>query len=252
MAFTPLDLSDRKILVTGASSGIGRAAAVYVSKLGAKVVLTGRNEERLQETLCQLEGKGHYVVAFDLTNLDDMAPLFEAAVKDGVKLNGMVHSAGIPYVLPLRSLTPAAMKDCFASDYFCFVELVRQYAKAKYSDGGSIVAISSVSSVKPVAGELGYCTAKAALNSAVACMALELSKKHIRVNGVLAGNILTEMAERTLAQYGNRELKDNEVKQSMIGRWGKPDDIAAACAFLLSDMSAFTTASLLDCTGGAR
>lgn len=250
MNFNPLNLSNKKIIVTGASSGIGRATAIYISKLGAKIVLTGRNEERLKETMKQLEGEGHSYCVYDLTDLNNIEIIFEEAVKDGVKLNGMVHSAGIPFVMPLRSLTPEAMQNCFTNDYFCFVELVRQYSKTKYCDGGSIVAISSVTSVKPVIGELGYCTAKSALNSAVECMAIELAKKHIRVNGVLAGNILTEMSEKTLAQYGNKELKDNEVKQSLIGRWGTADDIAAACAFLLSDMSSFTTASLLNSGGG--
>lgn len=252
MKFNPLKLENKKILITGASSGIGRATAIYISKLGAKVVLTGRNEVHLKETMEQLEGEGHSYVAFDLTNLNNIEIIFEAAIKDGVKLNGMVHSAGIPFVMPLRTLTPEAMQNCFTNDYFCFVELVRQYSKSKYSDGGSIIAISSITSEKPVIGELGYCTAKSALNSAVECMAVELAKKRIRVNGILAGNILTEMVEKTLLQFGNKELKDKQVQESLIGRWGTPDDIAAACAFLLSDMSAFTTASLLDCSGGLR
>ena len=83
-------------------------------------------------------------------------------------------------------------------------------------------------------------------------MATELSKKNIRINGILAGNILTEMAERSLEQYGSRELKDNEVKQSLIGRWGTPEEVAATCAYLLSDMSTFTTAHLLDVSGGLK
>ncbi|MBR5964594.1 MAG: SDR family oxidoreductase [Treponema sp.] len=252
MSFNPCDLSGKKIFVTGASSGIGRATAIYISKLGAKVVLTGRNKERLEQTLSMLEGEGHSYVSFDLTDLDNIENIFMESVKDGVKLSGMVHSAGIPFVMPLRSLTPTALQECFKNDFFCFVELVRQYSKTKYCDGGSIVAISSVTSVKPVAGEVGYSTAKAALNNAVLSMATELSKKNIRINGVLAGNILTEMAERTLEQYGNRELKDNEVKQSLIGRWGTLEEVASACAYLLSDMSSFTTAHLLDVSGGLK
>lgn len=248
--YNPCDLSGKKILITGASSGIGRATAVYISKLGAKVVLTGRSKERLEQTLSMLDGEGHSYVSFDLTDLEGIESIFKETVKDGVKLNGMVHSAGIPFVMPLRNLTPSALQECFRNDFFCFVELARQYSKTKYCDGGSIVAISSVTSVKPVIGEVGYSTAKAALNNAVLSMATELSKKHIRINGVLAGNILTEMSERSLAQYGSRELKDNEVKQSLIGRWGTPEEVAAACAYLLSGMSSFTTAHLLDVGGG--
>ncbi|MBP5156866.1 MAG: SDR family oxidoreductase [Treponema sp.] len=249
--FNPCSLQDKKILVTGASSGIGRAVALYCSRLGARLVLSGRDEGRLKETLEQLEGCGHAYVPFDLTDLENIEDIFKTALADGVRLGGMVHSAGIPYVMPLRNLSPEAMQDCFKSDFFCFVELVRQYSKSKYSDGGSIVAISSVTSTKAVAGEVAYSTAKAALNNAVLSMARELSKKQIRINGILAGNIRTEMAERSLERYGNRELKDDEVKRSLIGRWGMPDDVAASCAYLLSEMSSFTTAHLLDVSGGA-
>lgn len=250
--YNPCDLSKRKILITGASSGIGRATAVYISKLGAQVVLTGRNIERLKETNSMLLGKGHSIIAFDLTDLDNIETIFEKTTADGVKFDGMVHSAGIPFVMPLRNLSPSALKDCFVNDFFCFVELVRQYSKTKYSDGGSIVAISSVTSIKPVIGEVGYSTAKAALNNSVLSMASELSKKNIRINGILAGNILTEMSEFSMEQYGSRELKDNEVKLSLLGRWGTPEEVAAASAYLLSDMSSFTTAHLVDVGGGAK
>lgn len=252
MQFTPLTLQNKKILVTGASSGIGKATAIYLSKLGAKIVLTGRNKERLEETKRLLEGNQHSLVQFDLTDLDNIEKIFEMALEDNIKLNGFVHCAGIPYVMPLRVLTPSAMIDCFKNDFFCFVELVRQYSRAKYSEGGSIVAISSVSTERLIGGEIAYCTAKAALNNAIMSMATELSKKHIRINGVLVGNILTEMLEKTFAKYDNREMKDNEVKQSLIGRWGVPEDVAATCAFLLSEMSSFTTASLVDCAGGIK
>lgn len=250
--FNPLSLENKKILITGASSGIGRATAIYLSRLGAKIVLNGRNLERLNETEKQLEGNGHIVISFDLTDIDNLEKIFEVAIKDGEKLNGFVHCAGIPCVVPLRALSPNILSDCFKTDFFCFVELVRQYAKSKYSDGGSIVAISSVTSVKPVVAETAYSTAKAAINASVLSMATELSKKNIRINGILVGNVLTEMSEKSLKQYESKNLKDAEVAQSLIGRWGTPDDVAAASAFLISDMSAFTTASLLDVGGGIK
>lgn len=248
--FNPLSLENKKILVTGASSGIGRATAIYVSKLGAKLVLTGRSMERLKETKNQLYGDGHMVFPYDLTNLEGIESIFNEALKDNIKLNGLVHSAGIPYVMPLRALTPENLQNCFKNDYFCFVELVRQYMKTKYSDGGSIVAISSITSVKPVIAETAYATAKAAVNSSVASMSIELAKKNIRINGILAGNIMTEMTESTLAELGNKEKKETEISNQLISRWGTPEDIAASCAFLLSDMSNYTTASLLNVGGG--
>ena len=250
--FNPLDLSNKKILITGASSGIGRATAIYLSKLGAKIVATGRNEDNLKATLNALDGEGHIYIPFDLLNLNEIELLIKKSVDDGKKLDGLIHSAGVPFVMPLRSLTPELMKKCYDSDFFCFVELVRHFSKTKYSNEySSIVGISSVTSVKPVIGEVGYTTAKAALNASVSSMAIELSKRHIRINGILAGNILSEMSEKTLKEYGNKDLKDKEVEQSLIGRWGTVEDVAAACAFLVSSMSSFTTASLLDVGGGA-
>lgn len=249
--FNPLDLSNKKILITGASSGIGRTAAVYLSKLGAQIVCTGRNEDNLKKTLNLLEGKEHSYISFDLLHLNEIETLIKKSIGDGKKLDGLIHSAGIPYVMPLRALSPEKLQDCFANDFFCFVELVRQFSKSKYSnENSSIVGISSVTSIKPVIGEVGYTTAKAALNASISSMAIELSKRHIRINGILAGNILSEMSEKTLQEYGNKDLKDKEVEQSLIGRWGTTDDVAAACAFLVSDMSSFTTASLLDTGGG--
>ena len=249
--FNPLDLSNKKILITGASSGMGKATSIYLSKLGAQIVATGRNLKRLEMTFGQLVGNHHKIIAFDLCDLNNIGNLFLTAIEDGKKLDGMVHSAGIPFVMPLRGLAPKLMQECFENDFFCFVELVRQFFKTKYSnEKSSIVGISSVTSVKPVIGEVGYTTAKAALNASISSMAIELSKRHIRINGILAGNILSEMTEKIFKEYGNKELKDREVEQSLIGRWGACDDVAAACAFLISDMSSFTTASLLDVGGG--
>lgn len=252
MCFNPLNLSGRKILITGASSGIGRATAIYLSKLGAQIVCAGRDKTRLQVTISQLSGEGHSFISYDLTDLDNIENIFIEATSDGIKLNGFVHSAGIPFVMPLRSLTPLSMLDCFKNNFFCFVELVRQFSKVKYSSGGSIVAISSINSKRPVIAETAYCTAKSALNTSIKSLALELSKKQIRINGILAGNIMTEMSKKVLLEYNNIERKDNEVKQSLIGRWGTPEDIAAGCAFLLSDMSSFITASLLNMGGGIK
>lgn len=248
--FNPLDLSNKKILVTGASSGIGRASAIYLSKLGAQIVLTGRNEQRLNETLNMLDGKNHIVSPFDLTNLNEIEKLLQNSVKDGIKLNGLVHSAGIAYVMPLRVLTPDRMQEAFEADYFCFVELVRQYSKKAISDGGSIVCISSVTSVRPVISETAYATAKAAMNASVVSMSLEIAKKNIRINGILAGNIMTEMSKEQLEKNNSFELKQKEVEQSLVGRWGTPDDIASAVAFLQSDMSSFIAGTLLDVGGG--
>lgn len=247
--FNPLDFSERKILVTGASSGIGQATAIYLSKLGAQIVLNGRNEERLNSTLLQLAGDGHQKVIADLAIEENLSNLFEKIVLDGKKLNGLVHCAGIPFVVPLQSLTKKRLSEVMENNFFSFIELVRQYSKKKYSCGGSIVCISSLSSIQPRAYETGYIASKAAMNAAVTSLAFELAKKQIRINGVLVGVIVTEMIKETMQEYDNKEYFQNIIDKSLLGI-GEPDDIASVCAFLLSDMSRFITGRNIYADGG--
>jgi len=247
--FNPLDFSERKILVTGASSGIGQATAIYLSKLGAQLVLNGRNEERLTLTLSQLSENRHQIVIADLAMEEDLSSMFEKIIGDGIKLNGIVHCAGIPFVMPLQSLTKKRLSKVMENNFFPFIELVRQYAKKKYSSGGSIVCISSILSVQPRAYEAGYIASKAAMNAAVNSLAFELTKKGIRINGVIAGNIMTEMAKKTLQEYGSTEHLQNITNKPLLGL-GEPDDIASVCAFLLSDMSKFITGRNIYADGG--
>ncbi|MDP1510654.1 SDR family oxidoreductase [Paenibacillus sp. CMAA1739] len=247
--FNPLDFRERKILVTGASSGIGKATAIYLSKLGAQIILNGRNEERLNETMLQLTGENHQILAADLAKEEELSHIFDQVVQDGIKLNGMVHCAGIPYVMPLQSLSKKRLSEVMEANFFPFIELVRQYAKKKYSSGGSIVCISSILSVQPRAYETGYIASKAAMNVAVTSLAFELVKKGIRINGILAGNIMTEMVQETLKEYANEEHLNNVIEKSLLGV-GEPDDIASVCAFLLSDMARFITGRNMYADGG--
>jgi NAD(P)-dependent dehydrogenase (short-subunit alcohol dehydrogenase family) len=247
--FNPLDFEGRKILVTGASSGIGRATAIYLSRLGAQIILSGRNEERLNESMLRLWGGNHQILPIDLSKEEELGTFFDQMVQDGIKLNGMVHCAGIPYVMPLQSLSKKRLSDVMETNFFPFIELVRQYAKKKYSSGGSIVCISSILSVQPRAYETGYIASKAAINATVTSLAFELAKKGIRINGILAGNIMTEMVQETLRDYDNEEHLNNVIEKSLLGL-GKPEDIASVCAFLLSDMAKFITGRNIYADGG--
>lgn len=248
-SFNPLNLYGRKILVTGASSGIGRATATYLSKLGASVVLNGRNEEQLELTQSQLSGEGHKICAMSLTESESLEPLFDSALWDGKKLDGLIHCAGIPCVMPLRVLDKKHTAEVMDVNFFSFVELVRQYAKKKYSSGGSIVGVSSILSVQPRGYEAGYIAAKGAMNAAIGSLAFDLAPRKIRINGILAGNIMTEMTKRTLEQFENESHLQQVMEKSLLGL-GEPDDIASVCAFLVSDMSRFITGRLLYADGG--
>ena len=244
--FNPLDLTDKKILVTGASSGIGKATAIYLSKLGAILVLTGRNEVRLDETHKQLEGSAHITIFADLVEIEDMSTIFEKAVIDGIKLNGLVHCAGISQVIPLNLLTKKKMVSEMSINYFSFIELVRQYAKKKFSDGGSIVGISSIAADRAEQCQTNYSASKAAMNIASQALSIELAKKGIRINTILPGAVATEITQRTR----NNAIDIDKIKDAQLLGMGQPDDIAAACAFLISDMSRFITGRRLFVDGG--
>lgn len=127
--FNPLDFAGRKILVTGASSGIGRATAIYLSKLGAQIILSGRNEERLNETMLQLVGRNHQILSLDLLKEEELSPFFDQMVQDGIKLNGMVHCAGIPYVMPLQSLNKKRLSDVMETNFFRLLSLLGNMLK---------------------------------------------------------------------------------------------------------------------------
>ena len=243
-----MDLTDRKILVTGASSGIGRATAIYLSKLGATLVLNGRDENRLLETRNNLHGNTHLICKADLAQ-EQLDSLFDDAIADGKKLNGIVHCAGIPYILPLRGLRKKNVSNVMEVNFYPFIELCRLYIKKKYSSGGSVVCISSILSVRPRAYETGYIVSKGAMNVAVSSLAFEMATYNTRINGILAGNIMTEMVQRTIEKFGNEDHLTQMERKALLGI-GQPDDIASVAAFLISDMSRFITGRMIYADGG--
>lgn len=243
-----VDLSKRKILVTGASSGIGRAAAILLSRLGANLVLVGRNVEALKETESALAVGNHKIIVFDLADLSEIEYIFsEAVVHDKEKLNGFVYSAGVSSVVPLRNLNYNIMDNVMKINYYAFIEMVKYYSLKKYSQGGSIVALSSIAAKQAGKCQTIYAASKAAIDISVRTLSMELVKKDIRINSVLPGMTDTNMAQ------GWDDMGEHlaEIVQSQLLGLGKPEQIANLIAFLLSDAASFITGRNYHIDGGS-
>lgn len=244
----PMDLTGKRILVTGASSGIGKATAVLAAKLGATLVMIGRNQERLDETLRQLFGVGHIAIPFDLSNLEAIESLFPISCQGGQKLHGLVHAAGVRPAMPIQAVTVAQMQEVMSTNYWAFLELTKNFSKKKYSSGGSIVAISSVSALAGWPGGSLYCGSKGALDASIRALALELVPKKIRVNSVVPSNIRTPMFDSGTDTASEASMTVLLGKQPL--GFGESEDVAHAVVFLLSDAAKFITGTNLVVDGG--
>ena len=246
----PMDLSGKSILVTGASSGIGKGIAIILSKLGADVIMVARNGERLKQTYSELEPGSHCYYEMDLNDLGAIEGLMDNICRDGLKLNGLVHSAGISLTMPLQYLKSSDLSNILSVNLLSFIELVKQFSKRKNNDnGGSVVAISSISSRVGARGLTAYSASKGALESAVRSMALDLAPKKIRINSVAPGMIETQMYDGLREIVNNKDFEAELKKRQVLGL-GKPEDVAYATAFLLSDASRFITGTSMIVDGG--
>lgn len=246
----PMDMSGKNILVTGASSGIGKGIAILLSKVGANVIMAARNEERLKESLNELEPGNHSYYMIDLNNLNEIEGMLEHICSDGKKLNGVVHSAGISRTIPVQYLKMDDLKSIMSINFYSFMELVKHFSKRKYNDnGGSIVAISSISGKVGARGLSAYCASKGALDSAIRSLALELSPKNIRINAVAPGMIKTQIYDGLIELVNNNAFETDLKKRQIMGL-GEPEDVASATAFLLSDASRFITGTSMVVDGG--
>jgi NAD(P)-dependent dehydrogenase (short-subunit alcohol dehydrogenase family) len=244
-------LRDRNILVTGASSGLGRACAVVASRLGANIILVGRDKERLDTVLRELATGGrHAAFTQDLTIYGELEHMVSSAVEQVGPVDGFVHSAGLGMTLPLRSTTPAQLEKVFAINVYAAIELCRLLAKKNVigPNGSSFVLMSSIMGLVGEPGKIAYCASKSALLSATRAMAVELAPRRIRVNCVLPAVVETEMAAAYFASV-SPEARAAVVAAHPLGL-GTPDDVAGTCAFLLSDASRWITGSHLIVDGG--
>jgi NAD(P)-dependent dehydrogenase (short-subunit alcohol dehydrogenase family) len=248
--FNPLDLTDRNVVVTGASSGLGRATAILLAQLGARVLATGRDVGRLQETRDALHGTGHVAATFDLGEADSAAEWLAEQAQSFGPLHGLVHAAGTRQLKPLQVSRRQDFEQAFRINVAAGAELLRGLSRAGVAaaGGASAVFIGSVLSCVGAAGAAAYAAAKAALLGLVRSAALELARRRIRVNAVLPGYFrspMTARAEQHLAAEQNEQI----ARLHPLGI-GRVEDVAAAVAFLLSDAAGWITGSCLTVDGG--
>ncbi len=243
--FNPYSIENKNILVTGASSGIGMATAIECSKMGAKLVITGRNEDRLSKTLSLLEGEGHIMVVADLSNDGDIDRLVEICPI----LDGLVNNAGLNQIITTQFITREKLSSIMEINTIAPILLFqRLLKKKKLRKGSSVVFTSSISGNFCVGfGNVMYSTSKAAVSGFVRNAALDLASKGIRVNAVTPGMIETHILDNE--KIGNEELEADKQRYPMK-RYGKPEEVAYGIMYLLSDASSFTTGASLIIDGG--
>lgn len=245
MNYNPFTLAGKTVLVTGASSGIGRAAAIECSKMGATVIVTARNEERLSNTLNELEGVGHRMIVCDLSDEADINRL----VIELPEIQGLVNNAGFTKISPVQFITTEAINGIFQVNTVAPMMLLQKLLKKKkLRKGASVVFTSSISGIcTSTVGISVYAASKGAISAFVRCTALELASKNIRVNAVCPAMVDTGILESGII---SKEQLEEDNKNYPLGRYGTPEDVAWAMVYLLSDASCWVTGDNLVIDGG--
>jgi NAD(P)-dependent dehydrogenase (short-subunit alcohol dehydrogenase family) len=247
--FNPLSLTGRTILVTGASSGIGQATAVYLSKLGARIVVTGRNVERLEVTLGLLHGSDHIVRSFDLADTTGIVGWLKALCAEIGPLNGIAHCAGIQNTLPIQAISPAFVQDVLSQNLAATLMLAQAFRlRACHTPSAALVLVASSAAIRSAPGNVVYAASKGGMISAAKGLGVELLRDGIRVNAVAPGMVETPMSEQFKIKISEERFQ-KVIDMHPLGL-GQPDDVAAAIAFLLADTSRWITGAVLSVDGG--
>jgi NAD(P)-dependent dehydrogenase (short-subunit alcohol dehydrogenase family) len=247
--FNPLSLAGRRILVTGATSGIGRATALYLARLGAAVVATGRDAGRLQDLLDVIEGEGHVGTCFDMADTAGITPWLKALCGEHGPLNGIAHCAGIQATKPIRLADAAFIQDALMTNLASALMLAQAFRlKACHGDPASLVFVASSAALKTAPGNTVYAASKGGIVSATRGLGVELLRDGVRVNCVAPAMVDTPMSDQF-----RRVLSDENFQRVVdlhpLGL-GRPDDVAGAIAFLMADTARWITGSTLTVDGG--
>lgn len=244
MNYNPFSLEGKTVMVTGASSGIGRVVAIECSKIGALLIITGRNEDRLKNTIEQMEGIGHKYIVADIRVKEQL----ELLTNSISKIQGLVHCAGIIKYLPFDFISIDVLNSIIETNFYGPLFLTQNLIKNKRIENGcSIVFISSISGITCAAvGNGMYSASKGAITSMAKIMALEFVRKKIRVNCIMPGMVQTEMTNNLT--FSEEEIKE-DMKKYPLG-YGVPRDVALGVVYLLSDASKWITGTDLKMDGG--
>ena len=245
-----LDFEGKKVVVTGASSGIGRAIAIELSRHGAGLILIGRNKQQLEETASSFNTDDCHIINLDLSNHAEIVPRIRGVGKTVGRLYGLCHSAGIVETRPLSSSKTEGLSAMLNVNFIAGMELARAVCRRDVlePDGGSIVLISSIYGNVGVAGQIGYAGSKGAVTSAARAMAIELARRNIRVNTLSPGFVRTLMTEAALTKLTEQQVK--KIEEAHPLGTGTPEDVARAAAFLLAPQNRWITGIDLVIDGG--
>ena len=244
----PFSLEGKTILVTGASSGIGRGIAIACAQMGGTVILNGRNEERLQETLSMMEGSVHQILVGDLAQQEDLQRMADTLPE----LQGWVNSAGIPKVCPIKHFNRNDVEEIFNINITSTMLLLSMLVKKKkLRRGASVVFISAVTGAFVGSkGDTSYCATKGAVNGFMKGAALELAPQGIRINSINPGLVPTNILNLANDIAGEEHHTEMMLERYPLKRLGTPEDIGNGAVYLLSDASSWMTGTNLVIDGG--
>ncbi len=246
--WNPFDFTGKRIIVTGATSGMGKATAIKLSQQGAEVCLLARDLDKINETLGLMHGNGHKYYIKDFSEPGGYKEIFDSIISDGHKIDGLVHCAGIAKILPIGMLSKKTMDESMTTNFYSYVEMVSLLSKKKYHDKASIVGISSISTLYPQKCQGIYVATKSAMNTITTAMAIELAEKGIRINTVMPSSTNTQMLKESFENKTEEQIKES-IEQQVLGLT-EPEDIADIVMFLLSDASRMITGREIYADGG--